>query len=55
MSSKPPYNPKDKKSVIYYDKLLKGKTLKEICEPQIYNEGKGFKLYNLTNYTQAFQ
>ena len=26
-----PYNPKDKKSVIDYAKLLKGKTLREIC------------------------
>jgi DNA mismatch repair protein MutH len=28
-----PYNPKDKKSVIDYAKLLKGKTLRQICDP----------------------
>ena len=39
-----PYNPKDKKSVIDYAKLLKGKTLRDICEPQILEHnytGKG--------------
>jgi DNA mismatch repair protein MutH len=39
-----PYNPKDKKSVIDYAKLLKGKTLRQICEPQILEHnyiGKG--------------
>lgn len=38
------YNPKDKKSVIDYAKLLKGKTLREICGPQILEHnytGKG--------------
>ncbi|MCH8554266.1 MAG: DNA mismatch repair protein [Schleiferiaceae bacterium] len=29
------YNPNDKKSVIEYAKQLKGKTLREICEPEI--------------------
>jgi len=39
-----PYNPKDKKSVIDYAKLLKGKTLREICDPEILHHnytGKG--------------
>jgi DNA mismatch repair protein MutH len=39
-----PYNPKDKKSVIYYAKLLKGKTLRQICNPLILEHnytGKG--------------
>jgi DNA mismatch repair protein MutH len=39
-----PYNPKDKKSVIDYAKLLKGKTLREICHPEILDHnytGKG--------------
>lgn len=39
-----PYNPKDKKSVINYAKLLKGKTLREICDPEILQHnytGKG--------------
>jgi DNA mismatch repair protein MutH len=39
-----PYNPKDKKSVIDYAKLLKGKTLRQICEPHILEHnytGKG--------------
>lgn len=39
-----PYNPKDKKSVIDYAKLLKGKTLREICDPEILQHnytGKG--------------
>lgn len=38
------YNPNDKKSVIEYAKLLKGKTLREICNPQILDHnysGKG--------------
>lgn len=38
------YNPKDKKSVIDYAKLLKGKTLREICVPEILKHnytGKG--------------
>ncbi len=38
------YNPKDKKSVIDYAKLLKGKTLREICDPLILEHnyiGKG--------------
>jgi DNA mismatch repair protein MutH len=39
-----PYNPKDKKSVIDYAKLLKGKTLRQICDPRILEHnytGKG--------------
>ncbi len=39
-----PYNPKDKKSVIDYAKLLKGKTLRQICDPIVLEhnfEGKG--------------
>lgn len=39
-----PYNPKDKKSVIDYAKLLKGKTLRQICVPNILEHnytGKG--------------
>lgn len=39
-----PYNPKDKKSVIDYAKLLKGKTLRQICDPEILKHnytGKG--------------
>lgn len=39
-----PYNPNDKKSVIDYAKLLKGKTLREICNPEILQHnyiGKG--------------
>ncbi|NBX79695.1 MAG: DNA mismatch repair protein [Flavobacteriales bacterium] len=39
-----PYNLKDKKSVIDYAKLLKGKTLREICNPEIIEHnytGKG--------------
>ena len=39
-----PYNPKDKKSVIDYAKLLKGKTLRQICNPLIIEHnytGKG--------------
>ncbi|MFC5284145.1 Sau3AI family type II restriction endonuclease [Pedobacter alpinus] len=39
-----PYNPKDKKSVIDYTKLLKGKTLRQICDPRILEHnytGKG--------------
>jgi DNA mismatch repair protein MutH len=39
-----PYNPKDKKSVIEYAKLLKGKTLRQICDPLILEHnytGKG--------------
>jgi DNA mismatch repair protein MutH len=39
-----PYNPKDKKSVIDYAKLLKGKTLRQICDPIILEHnyiGKG--------------
>ena len=39
-----PYNPKDKTSVIDYAKLLKGKTLREICAPLILEHnytGKG--------------
>lgn len=42
MNSK--YNPKDKKSVINYAKLLKEKTLREICDPEILKHnytGKG--------------
>jgi DNA mismatch repair protein MutH len=38
------YNPKDKKSVIDYSKLLKGKTLRQICDPLILEHnytGKG--------------
>lgn len=39
-----PYNPKDKKSVINYAKLLKGKSLRQICPPNILDHnytGKG--------------
>ena len=39
-----PYNPKDKKSIIAYAKLLKGKTLRQICDPSILKHnytGKG--------------
>jgi DNA mismatch repair protein MutH len=39
-----PYNPKDKKSIIDYAKLLKGKTLRQICDPSILKHnytGKG--------------
>lgn len=39
-----PYNPKDKKSVIDYAKLLKGKTLRKVCAPSILKHnytGKG--------------
>ncbi len=39
-----PYNPNDKKSVIDYAKLLKGKTLRQICDPLILEHsytGKG--------------
>ncbi|AWL10433.1 Type-2 restriction enzyme Sau3AI [Aquirufa nivalisilvae] len=39
-----PYNSKDKKSVIEYAKLLKGKTLRQICDPLILEHnytGKG--------------
>lgn len=39
-----PYNPKDKKSVLDFAKLLKGKTLREICDPTILEHnytGKG--------------
>ena len=39
-----PYNPKDKKSVIEYAKLLKGKTLRETCAPELLQHnytGKG--------------
>ncbi|MFN3528599.1 MAG: Sau3AI family type II restriction endonuclease [Bacteroidia bacterium] len=39
-----PYNPKDKKSVLDFAKLLKGKTLREICGPEILKHnytGKG--------------
>lgn len=39
-----PYNPKDKQSVIDYAKLLKGKTLRKICDPEILEHnytGKG--------------
>ena len=39
-----PYNRKDKKSVIDYAKLLKGKSLREICDPEVLKHnytGKG--------------
>ena len=39
-----PYNPKDKKSVIDYAQLLKGKTLRQVCDPSILKHnytGKG--------------
>lgn len=39
-----PYNPKDKKSIIDYAKLLKGKTLRQVCDPSILKHnytGKG--------------
>lgn len=44
MDKKPAYNPKDKISIIDYAKLLKGKTLREICDPEIIRHnytGKG--------------
>ena len=44
ISNKLPYNPKDKKSVIDYAKLLKGKSLRQICDPLILEHnytGKG--------------
>lgn len=39
-----PYNSKDKKSIIDYAKLLKGKTLRQVCDPSILKHnytGKG--------------
>jgi DNA mismatch repair protein MutH len=39
-----PYNPKDKKSIIDYAKLLKGKTLREVCDIELIKNnrtGKG--------------
>jgi len=39
-----PYNPKDKKSIVDYAKLLKGKTLRQVCDPSILKHsytGKG--------------
>ena len=39
-----PYNPKNKKSVIDYAQLLKGKTLRQVCDPSILKHnytGKG--------------
>lgn len=39
-----PYNPKDKKSIIDYAQLLKGKTLRQVCDPSILKHnytGKG--------------
>lgn len=39
-----PYNPSDKKSVVDYAKLLKDKTLRQVCEPEILEHsysGKG--------------
>jgi len=39
-----PYNPKDKKSIIDYAQLLKGKTLRQACDPSILKHnytGKG--------------
>lgn len=39
-----PYNPKDKKSVIDYAKLLKGRTLRQACDPLVLKHkytGKG--------------
>ncbi len=44
MDNKPNYNPKDKNSVIGYAKLLKGKTLRQTCDPKILEQsytGKG--------------
>jgi DNA mismatch repair protein MutH len=44
MNNKLQYNPKDRKSVIDYAKLLKGKTLRQICDPLILEHnysGKG--------------
>ena len=35
MSKEILYNPKDKKSIIDYARLLKGKTLRQVCEPSI--------------------
>jgi len=39
-----PYNPKDKKTIIDYAQLLKGKTLRQVCDPSILKHnytGKG--------------
>ncbi|MDY0255299.1 MAG: MutH/Sau3AI family endonuclease [Tenuifilaceae bacterium] len=39
-----PYDPQDKNSVVEYAKLLKGKTLREVCDPSIIEHnytGKG--------------
>ena len=39
-----PYNPKDKKSIIEFAQLLKGKTLRQVCDPSILKHnytGKG--------------
>lgn len=39
-----PYNPKDKKSIIDYAQLLKGKSLRQVCDPSILKHnytGKG--------------
>lgn len=39
-----PYNPKDKKSIIDFAQLLKGKTLRQVCDPSILKHnytGKG--------------
>jgi DNA mismatch repair protein MutH len=44
MDKKREYNPNDKKSVIDYARLLQGKTLREICDPEILEHnytGKG--------------
>jgi DNA mismatch repair protein MutH len=44
MEKKRQYNPEDKKSVIDYAKLLKGKTLRQICDPEVLQHnytGKG--------------
>lgn len=44
MDKKKQYNPKDKKSVISYAKLLKEKTLRQICDPEVIGHnytGKG--------------
>lgn len=41
---KHPYDPQDKNSVVEYAKLLKGKTLREVCDPRILEHnytGKG--------------
>ena len=38
-----PYNPEDKESIIAFAKILKGKTLREICDENILSHGYGGK------------